>query len=119
MVADEVEKRLIADEVATAEDGVTIAARSGPGDEPHAGPQRAAGLGVGGFITGAHDDAELFDAGTGSLLEDELEGGFRFTALVDQDLQREGALARVGGGDEGLANRHGAVAKKDRREWVG
>ena len=107
VVADEVKKRLISDEVAAAEDGVAVAAGGGLGDEAHARTEGAAGFGVGGFVAGADDDAEFLDAGAGGLLEDDLEGGFRFALLVDERLEREGALARIRGGDEGFADGHG------------
>ena len=102
MVADEVEERLVADEFTSAKDGMTIAASGGLGDEADARTQGAAGLGVSGFVAGADDDAELLDPGAGGFLEHDLKGGFRFSVLIHQRLERQGALAGIGGGDEGF-----------------
>ena len=76
-------------------------------EEAHAGAQGAAGVGVGRLVAWADDDAELLDAGAGGLLQNYLQGGFGFAVLIDQGLQRQRALAGIGGGDEDFADSHG------------
>jgi hypothetical protein len=115
MVAHEVEKSLAADEIASAEDGMAIATRLALGNEANTVAERAAGAGIGGFVAGAHDHAEFLDAGAGRLLQDDLQGGLRLALLVDQHLERQGALAGIGGGDEGFANFHGGGVRRARQ----
>jgi hypothetical protein len=107
VIADEMEERLIPDELAAAKNGVTVARGGFLGDEPHAWTERPAGFGVRRFVAGADDHAKFLDAGAGGLLEHDLERGLRFALLVDEGLQRERALAGVGSGDERFANGHG------------
>jgi hypothetical protein len=75
VIADQVEERVIADEVAAAEHRVAVAARLRLRHEPHPGAERTAGLAVRGLVARADDDAELLDPGAGGLLEDDAERG--------------------------------------------
>lgn len=97
---------------------MAVAAGMGLRDETNARAEIAAGLGVGGFVAGTNDDAKLFDAGVGGFFEDELQGSFRFAVRIDERLERKGALARVGGGDEGFANFHAAELERSRGQSV-
>jgi hypothetical protein len=107
MIAHQVKKGLPGDEFASAEDGVAVTAGFALGDEAYAVAEDSAGGGVGGFVARADHHAELLDTGGGGLLENDLEGGFRFALLVDQHLEGQGALAGIGSGDEGFSDFHG------------
>jgi hypothetical protein len=109
VIADEMEKRLGPDELATTKNRMTIAARRVLRDETHARSQTPAGIGVRTLIARTDHDPELLDAGAGGFLEDDLERGFRFARRIDQRLQGQRALAGIGGGDKDFSDLHGRV----------
>jgi hypothetical protein len=109
MVAYEVQEGFAADEFATAEHSVTVAAGIALGDETHPVAQSATCCAVGGLIAWADHHAELLDARGGGLFEDDLKGGFCLALLVDQHLKGQAALPWAGGGDEGFADFHGGI----------
>lgn len=108
MIADEMQKWLIADKLAAAENGVAVAVGFRLGDETYLRAKSAAGLGVGILITGADDDGELLDSGASGFFKNDLEGRFRLAARVNERLQRQGALTWIGRGNKGFANFHEA-----------
>jgi hypothetical protein len=131
VIAHEMEKRFVADEVAAAEHRVTIAFGRGLGDESDAWTKGAARVGESGLVAWTNDHAELFDAGTGRFFENDLKRSLRFSVRIDERLERKGALARIGGGDESFADFHseneedGTLSRGERvgfdrrrRHWV-
>jgi hypothetical protein len=106
VIAHQMEKRFVADELLAAQHRVPITAGGILHNETHARPEIAAGLGERAFVARTHDDAELLDAGAGGFFEHDLEGGFRFAGLVDERLKRQGALAGIGSGNKDFADSH-------------
>ena len=107
MVADEMQERFAGHEFAPAQHRMPVTARVALGQEAHAFAQPAAGVGVGRLVAGADDHPKFLHPRVCGLLQRDLQGGLRLTLLVDEDLQRQGALPGVGGGDEGFADFHG------------
>jgi hypothetical protein len=107
VVADLEEKRLVADELAAAEHGVAVAKRCGLFDERQLGGVGCEDARVGVAVAFGVDEPDLFDAGGEHLVEDDGECGFLGAVAIGEGLEREAALGRAGGGDEGLRDAEG------------
>jgi hypothetical protein len=107
VIADEMEKRFTANKRAAGKDGVPVTAWFGLHDETNARTEITTRFGVGTFVTWTDHHAELLDPGTGCLLQHNLQRRFRLAVLIDQSLERERALTRIGSSDEGFTNFHG------------
>jgi hypothetical protein len=112
VIADEMQKRFVADELAPAEDRVSVTAGRGLRNEANLGAERSACIRVGVLIARTDNDRELLDAGAGGFFEYDLEGGFRFAARIDQRLKREGALTWISRSNKGFANFHWTDRKR-------
>ena len=93
-----------AGEGAGAEDGVAVAGGAGLLDEVEAGAVAAGGAGIGVLVAGRDDHGDVPDAGAQDLIDDDAEHGLFDAIAVDQGLQREIALRRGGGGDDGFTD---------------
>jgi hypothetical protein len=109
VIADQMEKRLVAHELAAAQDGVAVSTGVGLRHETDAAAKCPTGVGVRGLVTRADDDTELFDTRPFGLLQDHLQGGLWFAVLVDERLQRQGPLETIGSRDERFPDVHGRV----------
>jgi hypothetical protein len=106
MIADEMEKFMIADKLAPAEHGMAIAAWLGLHGKFHARAKLAAGFGVDLFITGADHDAKFFDASSSSFTEDNFQSRSFCPFTIDQHLQGQVALMGIRCGDKGVLDAH-------------
>ena len=96
------EERVVADEVAGAMDGVAVAERLGLTDEADFAGLESGGLGVGGFVARAYDDADLLDSGGDGLFDEDSQDGFLVSVPVDERLQWESTLVSSRRGNYGL-----------------
>ena len=97
------EKGILADEFATEQDCLGVAFGLCLLDELQSIGVGPGGLGVGFLVPWTDNQTDFVDVGSGCFLEDNFEGGFLGAVLINECLKREGALSRVGEGDEGLA----------------
>ena len=107
MIADQVQERVLADEVAGAQNGVAVAQRFGLRDEAEAAGMVARHARVGDLVAGRNDDGDLFDAGAQGFFDDDAEDGLFDPIAVDQRLQRQAPLAGSGGCNHRLTDFHG------------
>ena len=110
VIADEMEEGLAAYELARAEDGMRVAARVALGDKGEANGIFGDKFGVGLFISGPHDDANVIDAGARGFANDQAEDGALDPLLVNEQLHGKCALAWSCRCDDCLANLHREVS---------
>jgi len=106
MVADEMEERLAANEIAGAPDGVAVAARLVLLNEADASGVITGNLRIDIGVAGTDDNADLLDLGLNDLLEEDSQHAALSSVPVDEVLQREAALRGGGCRDDGLSDPH-------------
>jgi hypothetical protein len=107
MVADQVQERLVADEVAGTVQRVAVAAGLVLGGEADPQTRPCGGGGVALVVGGVGDDRHILDPGALCLGQDDRQRGLLGAVAVDDGLQRQRALIRAGGGDDGFLDVHG------------
>ena len=106
MIADQVEKGVLADELAGAVDRMGVTERLGLGHEGEARRVVAGDVRVFGFVTRKNDDADLLDARAAGFGDLDGQDGFLGSVAVDKGLQGEPALLGSGGGDDSFRDFH-------------
>jgi hypothetical protein len=106
MIADQVEKGVLGDEVAGAVDRVGVAEGLGLGDEGEARRVVAGDFRILGFVARKNDDADLLDARAAGFGDLDGQDGFLGSVAIDKGLEGEPALLGSGGGDDGFRDFH-------------
>ncbi len=112
MIADQVQKGLVAGKVAGQAQSVSVAARLTLFEKAHAIDVRAGGSAVGIVIAGDNHEANFLDARRQNLFDDDLQGGLVDPIAVHEGLQRKSALFSSCRGDNGFAKVHGRAVPK-------
>jgi hypothetical protein len=82
MVPDQVQERLVANELSRAVNGVAVSSRALLWNEPHCTCQASGGLCVSGLIAGPHHDTNFANVRGERLLDEDAENGL-FNSIVD------------------------------------
>lgn len=110
VIADEMEKRRGADELAGTVQRVAVTERRGLLNELQPPRERAGCRAERIRRAGADDQADFFRAGTDGFFEDDLERGFRFSIAIHQSLEWERVRFFAGSGDNGFFDVHDCYA---------
>jgi hypothetical protein len=82
MVPDQVQERLVSNELSRAVNGVPVSSRALLWNEPHGACEASGGLCVSGLIAGPHHDTNFPNVGGERLLDEDSENGL-FNTIVD------------------------------------
>jgi hypothetical protein len=82
MVPDQVQERLVANELSRAVDSVAVPSRALLRNEPHGACQASGGLCVSSLIAGPHHDTNFPNVRGEGLLDEDAENGL-FNSIVD------------------------------------
>jgi len=110
MIPDEQEKRVFPDKFMRAMDRVAVAERLRLFDKIEAVRMGACSRTIGSLVSRSDDGANFIDSGAEYFLEDDGERGFGNAVPVDKGLERQGALAFAGGGNDGASDFHSSVS---------
>ena len=106
MIADKMQKWVVADKIARAGNCVAVAARFMLRNEMQPIGVRAGRFGIRGFGAGLYDDGDVSRTSALRFLDQNLQSGFCRAILINDGLKRQTALAGAGCRDDGFADVH-------------
>jgi len=106
VVADQMQERILLDEVAGAQHGVAVAQRFRLRNQAQAPGVIARHTRVRRFVSGRNDDANFFDARAQGLFDNDAQHRLFNAIAIDEGLERQAPLVRPGSRDHRFADLH-------------